>query len=79
MKDTVVVALLVVAFAWLVTTHVTIAVGLVRRRPRWRALVALVLAPSAPYWAWQERMRVRTVMWIASAVLYVVALLLASH
>ena len=65
---------LVVAFAALVSTHATLAAGLLARRPRWRGLVALVVPPLAPWWGWQERMRVRGVLWIVCAVAYGVLL-----
>lgn len=78
MRDTVVVALLVVAFAWLATAHVTIVYGLARARPRWRALAALVVLPLAPYFAWREKMRTRAVLWAIGAVAYVTARLFAS-
>jgi hypothetical protein len=64
---------LLVAFATLVTAHVTIAIGLLRRSPRWRAPVALVIAPLAPIWGWQSHMRVRAMVWTIAAVVYVVA------
>lgn len=70
----VVLAVLVAAFATLVTVHVTLAIGLTRRDPRWRGLVAFFVAPLAPWWGWQERMRVRGVLWIVSAVVYGVSL-----
>jgi hypothetical protein len=73
-----VVGAVVLAFAFLVTAHLAIAVGLVAKTPRWRALVALVVAPLAPYWAWREHMRVRAVIWAAGLVLYVVALIASS-
>jgi len=65
---------LVAAFAALVTAHLTLAVGLLRRAPRWHALVALVVAPLAPWWGWQAHMRIRGVLWVASAAVYVAAL-----
>ena len=74
----VLVAAVVLAFAFLVTAHVAIAVGLLGRRPRWRAPVALVFAPIAPYWAWKERMRVRAGVWTAGLVVYVIARVAAS-
>jgi hypothetical protein len=77
-RDIVVAAVLVLAFAVLATAHVTIAFGLACRRPRWRALVALVVPPLAPMWAMQSNMRARGVVWIASAVVYAVALMLAA-
>jgi hypothetical protein len=78
-KDIVIVALLVLAFAWVVTLHVAIAFGLARRKPRWRALVAFALVLPAPYFAWRAQMRARAGMWVGGAVVYLVALLLASH
>jgi hypothetical protein len=75
--DFVVVALCIVAFAWWVTMHLVVTVGLARRRPRWRAIVGLVVVPLAPYWAWQEHMRRRTWLWGVGLVVYVVALGLA--
>ena len=79
MKDMIVVALLLAAFAFVVTMHVAIAFGLARRKPRWRALVALVLPPFAPYWAWHEHMRLRMGFWVGGLVVYVTALVLASR
>jgi hypothetical protein len=76
-RDAIVLGAVVAAFAALVTAHVTIAIGLARRRPRWRALVALVVPPLAPAWALSGRMTVRGVVWIASALGYLVALALA--
>ena len=79
MKNTIVVGLLIVAFAWLITVHVTIVYGLAKKHPRWRALVALVVPVIAPYWAWREHMRVRAGLWMGGVVVYLVALLLASR
>jgi len=72
------VAAVVLAFAFLVTAHVAIAVGLLGRAPRWRAPVALAVPPLAPYWAWRERMRVRAGLWAAGLVVYVAARIVAS-
>jgi hypothetical protein len=77
--DLVVVALLIVTFAFVITMHVAIALGLASRQPRWRALVALVVPPLAPYWAWQEHMRKRMGLWAFGVVVYLVLLLLASR
>lgn len=78
MKDMVLMGVVVLAFAFLVTAHLAIAVGLVAKTPRWRALVALVVAPLAPYWAWRDHMRVRAGIWVVGLVLYVIALIAAS-
>jgi hypothetical protein len=66
-----------VAFASLVTVHVTLALGLSLRRPRWRALVAFVVPPFAPFWGFRERMWVRSAVWVVAAVTYVIAFSLA--
>jgi hypothetical protein len=76
-KDIVIVGLLLVAFAWLITIHVTIVVGLAKKQPRWRALVAFVLPVLAPYWAYKEGMRTRTYLWAGGIAVYLVARLLA--
>lgn len=78
MKDVILVSAVVLAFALLVTAHLAIVVGLVAKTPRWRALVALVFAPLAPYWAWREHMRVRAGIWAVGVVVYVVARIAAS-
>ena len=79
MSDTLVVALLLLAFAFAVTTHVSIALALAKHSPRWRAAVAFVVPPLAPYWAWREQMRRRASIWALSVVVYVVMLVLASR
>lgn len=77
MRDSIVVVALLLAFALLVTAHVAITYGLARRHPRWRALVAFVVAPLAPYWAWREQMNVRAWIWTGALALYVAATVLA--
>jgi hypothetical protein len=72
-KDIVLVSLVVVAFAWVVTAHAAIVFGLVKKQPRWRAAVAFVVAPLAPYYAWREHMRVRMGFWLFGVVLYIAA------
>ncbi len=76
-RDAVALALLVLAFATLVTVHVTLAAGLAARAPRWRGPLALVLPPLAPWWGWRTRMRARTVVWLVAAAIYVALLLFA--
>jgi hypothetical protein len=73
MRDVVVLVGLLVAFATLVTVHVAIVFGLAFQEPRWRALVALVVPPLAPYWALRGGMRVRGGIWVASILLYVLS------
>jgi hypothetical protein len=64
---------LLLAFATLVTAHVTLVVGLVAREPRWRALAAAVVPPLAPFWGVREGMPVRATLWVAGAVAYALA------
>ena len=78
-RDIVVLSLLVAAFATLVTAHVTLVLGLLRRQPRWHAPLALVVPPLAPWWGWSKGMRARTIAWVAALVVYAVALALAGH
>jgi hypothetical protein len=68
---------LVVAFASLLTAHVTIIAGLAARSPRWRAPAAAVVFPLAPYWASRAGMHTRSVAWVASAVAYAISRWLA--
>ncbi|MDB4945139.1 MAG: hypothetical protein JWP97_4673 [Labilithrix sp.] len=77
MKDLVVVIGLVLASAVLVTAHVAIVYGLAFRLPRWRALVAFFVAPLAPFWAFQEKMRIRAFLWVGALVIYVIATILS--
>ena len=70
--DELLLASLLAAFATFVTAHLALVSGLALRKPRWRALLALPLAPLAPYWGARAAMYVRTVLWIASALAYLV-------
>jgi hypothetical protein len=76
--DIAILGTLVLTFALLVTAHVTIVLGLLRRAPRWRSVVALVVAPLAPYWAIRGKMYVRAAAWLLGAVGYVIARRLAA-
>jgi hypothetical protein len=78
MKDAVLIAGVVVAFATLCTVHVAIVVSLLRQHPRWRALVAFVVPPLAPYWALRTGMVIRGGIWIGSVILYTTLLGLAT-
>jgi hypothetical protein len=78
MKDALLVTGLVVTFAVLCTVHVAIVASLLRQHPRWRALVAFVVPPLAPYWALRTGMVVRGGIWIGSVILYTTLLGLAA-
>jgi hypothetical protein len=70
-RDDLVASALVLSFAVLVTVHVSLVARLAARAPRWKALVALLVAPLAPYWGAKQGRRVQAALWIASATAYV--------
>jgi hypothetical protein len=76
-RDEWVMAVLVVAFATLLTAHVALVFGLASRPPRWRAAAAALVAPLAPFWGLRAGMPGRSALWLASAVVYVVSWWLA--
>ncbi|MEO6420641.1 MAG: hypothetical protein ABIP39_14610 [Polyangiaceae bacterium] len=71
---TVVVALALVVE---ITAHLSLLVGIARREPhrRWRALVATLVPPLAPYWGWELGMTRRTYAWLGAVAVYAIALL----
>lgn len=78
MKDAILTVALVLAFATWLTTHVGLAGRLVlRQRPRWRGLVALVVPPLGLIWALRAGWTVIASLWIGAVVIYVVALVAA--
>jgi hypothetical protein len=75
MKNTVVLVTLVMALATLVLTHLTIAVRLLLRvKPRYRGLLALLVPPLAPVWAYGQRWRRLCWLWLAAVLIYAAAL-----
>ncbi len=71
MRDAVVLAMLVLGFATLVTTHVALSCALVLfHPPRWRGLVALLVPVMAPFWGWREGRKKTTVLWAVALVTY---------
>ena len=78
-RDEVIAGAIVVAFAALVTSHVTLVGHLALRPPRWRAVVALLVAPLAPWCGAARTSRTRTIVWIASAIAYVVLIAIVSR
>jgi hypothetical protein len=78
-KDTIVLAVLVLSFATFVTTHLVIAVRMIWRvKPRYRGVVALVVPPMAPVWAWGQRWTKLASLWVGAVVIYAVALGIAA-
>jgi hypothetical protein len=78
LRDVINIGTLVLAFATFVTVHLALAGRLVlRARPRWHGLAALVLPPLAPIWAFREGWRKTAILWMASLGIYVIALMVA--
>jgi hypothetical protein len=67
-------AVLVAAFALLVTADVALVLELLGRRQPWRALAALLLPPTAPYLGWTSGLRAWPLAWIVALVVYLGAL-----
>ncbi len=63
------------AFGLLLTAHVRLLAHLCVAKPRWRAAVALLLPPFAPYWGWQDRLRLWSALWIFAGILYSTSLM----
>lgn len=70
-------ALLVGSFAMLLGVHVLVLIRLFRRPQPLQGLLALVLAPIAPVFAWQRGARVLASLWVVFAALYIVSFLAA--
>jgi hypothetical protein len=78
-RDYAVLAALLLSFATLLTTHVAIALRLVlRARPRYRGVVALLVPPLAPWWAYEQGWRRMVVVWIVAVAVYLVIRVLAA-
>ena len=58
--------------------HVAILVSLFRRGPRYRAAVAFVLPPLAPYYAVAVGFRKLSALWLASLLAYAFGVALAN-
>jgi hypothetical protein len=74
-----VLTLLVASFAALVTVHVSLSFGLFTRGPWWYGLIALAVPPAAVYLGWREKLRIRSLLWVAAALVYVAARVVAEQ
>jgi hypothetical protein len=77
LRDEVVTVALLLVFATFATIHAVLVAGLAARPRRWRAAIALLAVPLAPYWGFKEGMRRLATAWIASGVAYGLCLWLA--
>jgi hypothetical protein len=71
--------ILIGSFAAWGVAHVLLVARLAGERPRWRAPVALLVLPLAPYWAARAGHRVRAVLWCVAALTWILARLLLAH
>jgi hypothetical protein len=62
------------SLALLVLAHVAIVVALVRRTPRWRAAVALVVPPLAGVWGREAKLTGWGRLWLGACIAYAVTL-----
>ena len=76
-RDELVYALLVAAFAAFMTAHVALCLALSGRAPRFRAVIAFVAFPLAPYWGAKDGQRKRVALWGLFALAYLVLRLVA--
>lgn len=72
------IALLSAAFGLLVTAHVRLVIGLFARGFPFRALLALLVPPLAPYWGNENGMRTWSALWVTSGVLYATSVMVAA-
>ncbi|HXN34200.1 MAG TPA: hypothetical protein VN894_20200 [Polyangiaceae bacterium] len=63
---------LAVALAAFAVAHLTLVAGLARRRPWWRAILALAVPPLAPWWGWRAGLRARAIAWGTALALYAI-------
>jgi hypothetical protein len=59
-------------------THVALSAAFFAEPPRWRALVALLVPPLAPYWGFSTKRKALSVLWLAFFVAYALTLAAAS-
>lgn len=79
LRDAIITAALVLGLATLITAHVALSARLVlRQRPRWRGLVALVVPPLAVIWGLKAGWNKLAALWLGAVGVYVVALMAAA-
>lgn len=66
------------ALGLLVTAHVALVASLARLRPRWRAVLALLVPPFAPFYGWQEKRYVWSGVWLLSGIAYIASAVAAT-
>ncbi len=58
-----------------IAAHLGLLVGIAKGDSRrWRAVVAFLIPPLAPYWGWQLGLTRRTYAWLGALAVYALAL-----
>ena len=70
--------LLCVAVGLHLVAHVTLVIGLLKRKPWWRGLVALVVPPLAAFWGYEAELRGRVTLWVVSLAVYLASVTAAA-
>ena len=76
--DLVLLGLICVAVGLHLVAHVTLVIGLLRRKPWWRGLLALFVPPLAPFWGYEAQLRGRVTLWVVTLAVYLASVTAAS-
>lgn len=69
---------LVISAGVLLSTHVSLSVGLARLGPWHRGLIAFVVPPLAPFWGYHGKLHTRSLIWIIAVTIHIACLTAAS-
>jgi len=76
--DFVLLGLLSTAVGLHIVAHVSLVMGLLRRRPWWRGAVALVVPPLAVFWGYEARLWRRVTLSVVTLIVYVASVTAAA-
>ncbi len=69
---------LVISAGVLLSTHVSLSVGLARLGPWHRGLIAFLVPPLAPFWGYHGKLHRRSLVWIVAVTIHIACLTAAS-
>ena len=69
---------LVVSAGVLLSTHVSLSVGLARKGPWQRGLIAFVVPPLVPFWGYHGKLHTRSLIWIIAVTIHIACLTAAA-
>jgi hypothetical protein len=72
--DLTLLVLVSLSFGLLVTAEVVLVIRLAREGPAWRALVAFLVPPLAPYWGFRGQSRGWSGVWVGAFLAYLLLL-----